>query len=438
MEVNVFKFGGASVNSAAGVRNVAEILKKEGDRRLVVVVSAMGKTTNALEKVLRHYLEGDVLEMIDAFEALKRYHFSILSTLFGKREHPVTGVLESLFDQLRGTLRKGHLYDDKIKNHDFEYDRIVGFGELFSSAILFHWIVRSGIPASFLDAREVILTDRTYRDAKVDLERTGELIRERSGKIFRENPGYRVILTQGFIAGDPAGHTTTLGREGSDYSAALFAYALKSKEMTIWKDVPGVMNADPKWMKNAKKLDNLSYRETIELAWYGASVIHPKTIKPLENGNIILKVRSFRRPDQPGTVIRSMDHWKIPTPIFIRKTDQVLISISPRDFSFIVEENLSAIFRTLAKHRIRVNVMQNSAISFSICVDGADFSEAPHGASLQGVLSDLSQDYTVLYNTGLELITLRHYNARAIARVTKDRKILLEQKTRHTIHLVLS
>jgi len=431
MQVNVFKFGGASVNSALGVRNIASILKKHGDRHLVVVVSAMGKTTNALERILAHYLSGDSLAMIDAFNDLKSYHFSIIQKLFRRRDDAVFGEVESLFDQLRGTLRKGHLYEEKHKNFDFEYDRIVGFGELFSSAILFHWLVRSGIPVHLLDARDVILTDKSYRDAKVDLEVTGQRIREKTAEAFcNEGERCKIILTQGFIAGDADGNMTTLGREGSDYSAAIFAYSLQSKELTIWKDVPGVMNADPKWLKSARKIDTLSYRETIELAWFGASVIHPKTIKPLENADIILRVKSFRRPEQPGTVIRNLDSWKIATPIFIRKQNQVLISISPKDFSFIVEENLGAIFNTLARHRVKVNVMQNSAISFSICVDW----DRP----LDELTKQMGRDYIVRYNTGLELITIRHYNQRAINQMTKNRKILLEQKTRHTIHLVLA
>ncbi|MEI6457113.1 MAG: aspartate kinase [bacterium] len=437
MQIDVFKFGGASVNSARGVRNVAGILKRYAERRLVVVVSAMGKTTNALEEVLDHYLACDSLRMIDAFNKVKEYHFAILEKLFGKRDHPVYGEMESLFDQLRGTLRKGHLYEESNKNYDFEYDRIVGFGELFSSTILYRWLVKSGIPACYLDAREVIRTDNTYRDARVIHDETERLIREKTGEIFEQSsPEFRVILTQGFIGSDPEGNMTTLSREGSDYSAALFAHALKSEEMVIWKDVPGVMNADPKWLKSAKKLDTLSYRETIELAWFGASVIHPKTIKPLENADIVLRVKSFRNPGQPGTEIRNLDNWKITSPIFIRKQGQVLISISPRDFAFIMEENLSAIFSTLAKYRVKVNVMQNSAISFSVCVDGG-FVETHRDASLPKLLTDLGKDYQVLYNTGLELITIRHYNQRAINLVTKNRKLLLEQKTRHTVHLVL-
>lgn len=439
MQIDVFKFGGASVNSPSGVRNVAEILKKFHDRKLVVVVSAMGKTTNALEELLKYYLTGDAVTMVETFTRIKNYHFDILEILFRKKDHPVFGEMDSLFDQLRGTLRKGHLYENKNKDYDFEYDRIVSYGELFSSTLVYHWLMKSGIEVALVDARELIITDHTYRDAQVNWEPTQTNIHKKVEKVFTDllAPG-GIILTQGFIAGDPEGNTTTLGREGSDYSAAIFAYSLHSKEMVIWKDVPGVMNADPKWLKNTKKLDSLSYRETIELAYFGASVIHPKTIKPLENSDITLLVKSFRKPDLPGTVIRNMETWKISSPIFIRKRNQVLISISPRDFSFIVEENLSSIFNILARYHVKVNVMQNSAISFSVCVDEEGFSETHRDNPLEKMISELGMDYSVLYNRDLELITIRHYNQRAINMATKNKKVLLEQRTRNTVHLVLS
>jgi len=439
MQIDVFKFGGASVNSPSGVRNVAEILKKYNHRRLVVVVSAMGKTTNALEEVLKHYLTGDSIAMVEAYTMVRDYHCNIIDKLFPKKDHLVFGEMDSLFNRLRGTLRKGHLNENVQKNYDFEYDRIVGFGELFSSTIIHHWLIKAGIPSYFLDARELIRTDHSYRDARINWELTQNNIREKVKMVF-ENQSFPggIILTQGFIGSDSAGNTTTLGREGSDFSAAIFAYSLRSKEMVIWKDVPGVMNADPKWFKSAKKLNSLSYRETIELAYFGASVIHPKTIKPLENADITLYVKSFRRPDLPGTVIRNLETWTISTPIYIRKLNQVLISVSPRDFSFIVEENLSSIFNILARFRVKVNVMQNSAISFSICVDGETLAETRRTHSLKEMIAELGKYYSVLYNRNLELITIRHYNQRAINQVTKNRNVLLEQKTRNTVHLILS
>jgi len=449
MQIKVFKFGGASVNNPSGVRNVAAILKRYVNQPLVVVVSAMGKTTNALEEVLNHYLTRDPIPMIEAFERIRDYHSAILHELFPEPDHPVFGEVGSLFDQLRGTIRKGHLFNNESIDYNFEYDQIVSFGELISSAIIHHYLLRAGIPAYQVDARELIRTDGSYREARVDWEITEPVIRERlSGLLAGHDGKGGIVLTQGFIAGGPDGNTTTLGREGSDYSAAIFAHALRADEMTIWKDVPGVMNADPKWLKNARKIDLLSFREAIELAYFGASVIHPKTIKPLENANIILYVKSFRKPDLAGTVIRNMDSWKISVPIYIRKQNQVLISVSPRDFSFIVEENLSNIFMILAKHRVKVNVMQNSAISFSICIDGFPVEThqsvethrgaSPHrGASLPKIITELRKDYMVRYNENVELYTIRHYNQRAINRITKNKTVLLEQKTRGTVHLIL-
>jgi aspartate kinase len=244
------------------------------------------------------------------------------------------------------------------------------------------------------------------------------------------NESGTIAITQGFLGCDPDGNTTTLGREGSDFSAAIFAYALKAKEMTIWKDVPGVMNADPKWMKDSLQLETLSYREAIELAYYGASVIHPKTIKPLENANIRLNVKSFLNPQAKGTKIERITEWNIPFPIYIRKTNQVLISISTRDFSFILEENLSEIFRTLAQFRVKVNIMQNSAISFSVCVDQDEI-------KIPRLIDYLGKDYETRYNGNLELYTIRHYDDEAVNRIIQNREIMMELKSRHTFQIVL-
>jgi aspartate kinase len=431
MHIRVFKFGGAAISNAAGVKNTAAILKKFTGGPLLVVVSAMGKTTNSLEEVLKHYLQQDPIAMIDAFHRVKDYHFAILDSLFDDRCHPVFGEMESLFDQLRGYIRKGHLYSAASPERDFEYDQIVSFGELFSSAIVQNYLVLKGIASRLFDVRELIKTDATYRDARVDWALTGQLIGEVIPGYFRQHPEPGTIaLTQGFIGSDRAGHTTTLGREGSDFSAAIFAYTLHATEMTIWKDVPGVMNADPKLMPDAVRLETLSYRETIELAYYGASVIHPKTIKPLENANIVLRVKSFIDPDLAGTLVENIKEWKISTPIYILKKDQVLLSVSPRDFSFILEENLSEIFRILASFKVKVNVMQNSAISFSFCVDND-----PH--KTEPLISFLQNDYETRYNQGLDLYTIRHYNDEAYKRVTKGRYILMELRSRNTLQLVL-
>lgn len=431
MLINVFKFGGASVNNASGVRNVAKILENHGKGPLVVVISAMGKTTNALEELLKHFLAGDSVAVAESYYRLKDFHFNILHELFPAKDHPVFNDIEDLFEKLRVYLISKQGQKEKAGVYDFEYDQVVVFGELIATWIIFHYLLRVAIPVYFQDARSLIKTDRSYRDAKVDWKQTQNLIREKIPVLQMKSAGhYNILLTQGFIGSDPDGNSTTLGREGSDYTAAIFAFSLNSREVTIWKDVPGVMNADPKWMKQARKLDTLSYREAIELAYFGASVIHPKTIKPLENAGIKLKVKSFVHPEEEGTLIKNMSTWKIPCPIFIRKQNQVLISVSPKDFSFIQEENLSHIFTILSEYRIKVNVMQNSAISFSVCVDGSH-------PSLPELITALKKTYSVLYNEGLDLITIRHYNTQAIQRVTRNKKVLLEQKTRNTVHFIL-
>lgn len=466
MEITIWKFGGASVNSAEGLRNVAMILGEKPGRSILTVISAMGKTTNALEAVLRHYMNNDPPAMIEAFGEVRDYHFRIVDELFTDHQHPVYGELISLFDQLRGYIRKGHLYSDSRPAFDFEYDQIVSYGELFSTLIMHHYLSLKGFRSVLLDARELIKTDGTCRDARVDWELTGSLIKKKiqdiadgtgpgpvpSGQFpdpgteasdpsgvetaaaehgaSLQPAGPPILITQGFIGSDQHKNTTTLGREGSDFSAAIFAYCLGAREITIWKDVPGVMNADPKWIPGAVTLPLLSYREAIELAYYGASVIHPKTIKPLENAGIVLHVRSFRQPSMPGTIVKELDEWRISMPILIRKPEQVLISISPRDFSFIMEENLSDIFRVMAGLRVKANMMQNSAISFSVCVDNDP-------QKLPDLLTALQNRYMVRYNSGVELFTIRHYRSETVDQLTGGRTILLEQKTRNTVQIVV-
>ncbi|MDD4603693.1 MAG: aspartate kinase [Bacteroidales bacterium] len=430
MNLRVFKFGGASVCSDSGVRQVADILEKQGDDHVVAVISAMGKTTNALEEVLQHFRTGDSIAMIESFESVKEFHFQLLARLFPNTGHFVYKEIGALFNQLQGILRRGHLYRTEKPLYDFDYDQIVSFGELFSTTLVYHYLKERKQSVALFDVRTLIKTDSTYRDAHVLWEPTKTLIRNAvKGYFGNSQTGGKIALTQGFLGSDASGNTTTLGREGSDFSAAIFAYSIQAKEMIIWKDVPGVMNADPKWMKNAEKIDHLSYREAIELAYYGASIIHPRTIKPLENANIVLRVKSFLDPESTGTTIENISAWTIDTPIFIRKQNQVLISLSPRDFSFIVEENLSEIFRILAEFRVKVNVMQNSAISFSICVD-EDIQKLPP------LLSHLKTDYETRYNEGLELYTIRHYTKEAIDRITQGKRVLMELRSRNTLQLV--
>jgi aspartate kinase len=430
VDVKVFKFGGASVNSARGVVNVASILRRYPGN-IVMVISAMGKTTNALEELLKFYMADDAIAMVESYYRIKTFHDDIITELFPDKDPAVVAEVENLFGQLRGYLRNGQLITGKNRVYNREYDQVVSYGELLSSAIVHHYLLSCGIVSRLFDARKLVRTDSCFRDARVDWEFTRKMIRGKTKDYFGGKEAFqKVAVIPGFIAGDAGGNTTTLGREGSDYTAAIVAHSLNTKEVTIWKDVPGVMNADPKWFAGAEKLELLSYREAIELAYYGASVIHPKTIKPLENAGITLKVKSFLDPESEGTSIERLEEWKVKHPIFILKSNQVLISIEPRDFSFIVEENLSQIFDLLAKHHVKVNVMQSSAISFTICVD------TDHVTGTE-VIAALQKNYNVRYNENLELFTIRHYTPAAISRITKGRKILMEQKTRTTVHLVV-
>jgi aspartate kinase len=431
MDIKVFKFGGASVNSADGVRNVCSILGQYPDDNIAIVVSAMGKTTNAMEELLKFFMEENPVDMVESFYRIRNFHQEILDDLFIDKMHKVFSEIDHLFENLRGYLSSRHLASATRRGYDFEYDQVVSYGELFATTIVHHYLSYSHISSKLFDVRDLIRTDSTYRDASVNWEITAKNIRKYLSGYFRNQKGpRRIAVIPGFTGGDAQGNTTTLGREGSDYTAAILAHSLGTREVTIWKDVPGIMNADPKWFPHARKLDRLSYREAIELAYYGGSVIHPKTIKPLENANILLRVRSFLKPHLEGTLIENMDEWKMAHPVYILKRNQVLISISPRDFSFIVEENLSQIFDILARNHVRVNVMQNSAISFTVCVDDDNL----HNSSC---LTMLQANYRTRYNEKVELVTIRHYNPAAINRITKGRTVLMEQKTRNTVHLVL-
>jgi len=426
MNVEVLKFGGASVNSAGGVRNVARILELYKGRSMMLVISAMGKTTNALELILHSFMEKDSVSMVEGFYKLRDFHLDVARDLFPEEEtgKALLAELEGKFEEFRTLLKQ-----EPVTGYDECYDRIVSFGEIFSTTILYHYLIETKFPVTLFDARKLIHTDNSFRDAGVDWRKTQHAVQKQLFTLFQDHKG-AVGLTQGFIGAGPDGRPTTLGREGSDFTAAILGYCMRVKEVTIWKDVPGILNADPKWFDNPQKLDILSYHEAVELAYFGATVVHPKTIKPLENANITLLVKSFLHPEEEGTRVKSMQEWKIDIPIFIRKQNQVLVSIMPRDFSFIVEENLSQIFTALAHLHVKANVMQNSAISFSICTDNDPVKIRP-------LIRELQKSFEIRYNEGLELYTIRHYSNKAIQRITSGRNIILEQKSRNTIHLVV-
>lgn len=421
-EIFVEKFGGASVNSATSIKNVISILQLDEKAR-VVVVSAMGKTTNSLEKIVDLWYRFTRFNQ-EEFDFIKAYHISIVKELFENTSalDIALSMVEEIFSDL-----KQNLLSLNPKDYDFLYDSIVSYGEKISTAILSLYMTSLDINHRLIAAQEVIKTDNSYRGAQVDWKKTEKEVKEKLNNLFLETD---LVLTQGFIGSTREGYTTTLGREGSDYSAAILAYCLDANSLTIWKDVDGLMSADPKRMADAKKLEQVPYREAIELSYYGASVIHPKTIKPLENKAIPLYVKSFLNPEKEGTVITHAEEVKPLVPNYIFKDKQTLLSVSAKDFSFIVEENVANIFSELSSFGVKVNLIQNSALTFSVCFDQNDY-------ILPRLIEALQQDYNVKYNNDLQLITIRHYTQETIENLNKKGRILIEQKNRVTLQCLI-
>jgi len=420
--MNVFKFGGASVKDADAVKNVLSILRLYEGKKLGVVISAMGKTTNAMESIVEALWKRDEESFKNLVEERRAFHMDIMNDLFKSDQDVIYQMINADFDALLSKFN-----DPVPDNFDFEYDQIVSLGEVLSTKIVTAYVQQEGVAAKWMDARKLIRTDRDYRQAEVDWEKTTTNFQERFIPEFEEN---NVLITQGFVGHSSEGFTTTLGREGSDFSAGIIAYCCNAEDVTIWKDVPGMLNADPKWFDNTVKLDQISFKEAIELAYYGASVIHPKTIKPLQNKEIPLYVKSFIQPEEAGTVIQSSTEAEHLVPSFIFKLNQILFSFTPKDFSFLVEKNLSHIFDLLAQANAKINIMQNSALDFSVLLDADK-------VSIDRILELFSNDYQVKFNEGLELVTIRHYDQATIDRVTVDKEILLQQKTRETARLVV-
>lgn len=477
--MKVFKFGGASVRDAAAVRNLYNVLQKHPGGPKLVVVSAMGKTTNALELVIADYLyhknpdlpqpglnrpavwkeyidsaSPQTLKLLEkstldvqpnpaevsdgkkenqklsavlkaegpshyrsSLGVVRAFHQGLVSNLFEDPEGPISKKLSTLFEKLENFLEY-----NKSLQYDFVYDQVISFGELFSSTIVSHYLQEQGFQNKWLDARGLIKTDSTYRDAEVQWDETSEKILE---AVVLED----LYVTQGFIGSDSNNFSTTLGREGSDYSAGIFAHCLDAESVTIWKDVPGILNADPRVFDRHELLHQISYEEAIELAFYGASVIHPKTLQPLQRKSIPLYVRSFIQPDQQGTAVSKGQPIVPEVPCFIVKKNEVLISLSSLDFSFIVEENISEIFALLHKYQMKVDLIQNSAISFSVCVENKFH-------TLDKLINHLKARFKVQYLTGVSLYTIRHFDARAVEQIEQDSEVLLKQETRATVQLV--
>jgi len=419
----VFKFGGASVKDALSVRNIPKILSEYSGKQLVIIVSAMGKTTNALEALHDAAFCGK-METGRLYEQIMRFHLDVANALFTDPKDDIFKQIGLIFESLLPWLKPDEKTDDDHA-YDLYYDQIVPAGELLSTLIISHYLNHIGHPNSWLDARKMVITDDTYRSALVDWELSGKKIKQ---MVLPELEQGRMVITQGFIGGHGK-HSTTLGREGSDFSAAIFAHVLDADAVVVWKDVPGYLNADPRYFENTVKLDKLSFNESVELAFYGAKIIHPKTIRPLKAKNIPLWVKSFIDPAEPGSLIHNDLSSDALVPSCIIKEDQVLISISTRDFSFIAEDHLHRIFGLMAAGRTAINLMQNSAISFSVCVD--------NNPRLPALLSELQHEFRLRYNHGLQLITIRHYDQPTIEKLTKGKEILLEQRSRLTVQMVV-
>lgn len=414
--MRIYKFGGASVKDATNVKNVGVVLQTVGYEDSLIIASAMGKTTNALENVVQAYFQNkEAIEQ--SIQHVKEFHYSIAEELFHNEAHPLYADFETLFEELHFFIQ-----NNKSPNYNFVYDQIVSYGELLSTTLLHHYLTACAIENIWTDARELIKTNTSYREAAVDWESTEKAIQE---KICT----HQLYITQGFIGSDPNGFSTTLGREGSDYTAAIFGNILHAESVTIWKDVPGVLNADPRYFEDTILLQHISYHEAIELAFYGASVIHPKTLQPLQQKGIPLYVKSFLNPKLAGTEVSKGAALQPQVPCYIVKKNQLLISLSTKDFSFIMEENISDIFKLFHQFHIKVSVIQNSAISFSVCVED----KFNHFEELRELLSS---QFKVSYNENVSLYTIRHFESDDLDKVVGNKTLLLKQVNRETMQMV--
>jgi aspartate kinase len=419
MQLKVFKFGGASVKDSEGFVNVGKILQKFSDQKIVIVVSATGKTTNALEEVVKSYYAQDG-KTAQLLEDIKKSHFSLVNNLF-----PVTS---EVMDDINDTLVEIEwvLEEPPHEDYDYTYDQIVSIGELLSSKILAHYLKFLHINCGWLDVRDVILTDNTYRDARVQWDATQ---RNAKSKIEPMLDKCNHLVTQGFIGSTSENFTTTLGREGSDYTAAILSFCLDAESMHIWKDVPGVLTGDPRVFDEVIKLPRLSYKEAIEMTYYGAKVIHPKTIKPIQNKQIPLYVRPFLDPASEGTLISDEKELSYP-PVIVIEPDQTLLHIATNDFSFVAEHHLSMIFALLAKYRLKVNMMRNTAISFTVCVNN-------NPDRILKFEKELGTEFKMITDNDLELVTIRHFNEDILKDMKKNKLILFEEKIPDTVQMVV-
>ncbi|MDR1653427.1 MAG: aspartate kinase [Prevotellaceae bacterium] len=413
----VYKFGGASVRSAEGIKNIVSIVSEVRDD-LFIVVSAMGKTTNAMEQALACFMRAEKEDAWAHLAAVQQFHAEICNALF-KTENETVQILSPIFAEIKELIMDG-VGDD----YDRWYDHLVSYGEIISTTIVAAYLKTQNIDSKWLDMRKLLITDSNFREANVNIDESRKNLRQAVD--FQK---HKIYIGQGFIGANLKGVPTTLGREGSDYTAAVVANLLNAKSVTIWKDVPGILNADPRIFKNTVLIPELTYADAVELAYSGAQIIHPKTIKPLENENIPLFVRPFANPDQKGSIIKDKTQKPIDIPVLILRANQTLVSIRPRDFSFVLEDSLSHAFGLLTKHRIKVSLIQSSAVSISVCVDNTRY--------LPAALDELANNYRVTYNDNLQLLTIRGTNRKIEQETTADKEILLSQHTRRISRYLL-
>ena len=416
--MQVFKFGGSSIRDADGIKNLSEIVSKNRQCK-VVVISALGKTTNALEDVFFDYYSNNK-QWIGKLETIKDFHIHILSELIPEKDSPVYAALKSSFSDLENRLMR-----DPGSNLDKEYDQIVSFGELWSSVMVESFLNRENILAKWIDSRDIIITDDNFREANLSWDKTEQAIKEN----IDLDTGHLYVI-QGFVGGTPDGSSTTLGREGSDFTAAILGSILNAESVTLWKDVQGILNADPSTFDNPEKLEQISYLEAVELAFFGAKVIHPKTIKPLYNKHIPLFIKSFINPDSIGTIIHSIEHPVEMIPVFVKKEHQILVSLRPRDLSFMIEQSFGQIFSVFNRNKVKINLVQTSATTLSICADN-------YQDRIDKILEELNEDCRITFNHDVQLVTIRHYTDEAIHLMIAKKQVLIEQKSRQTVHFVL-
>jgi aspartate kinase len=420
--MKVFKFGGASVNSVERIKNLGKIVKQYKDEKLLIVISAMGKTTNALEKVAEAFFQGKKDEALQLFDQVKQQHLNVAKSLLVTEYFPCAVQLKNFFTEMEWLV-----HDKPVRDYDYYYDQVVCIGELLSTSLISYYLVEAGIANKWLDVRDIIRTDDNFRDATIDWEYTRSKAQSVISPLFDDS---NIVLTQGFIGSTDENESTTLGREGSDYTAAIFANIMNAESVTIWKDVQSVMNADPKKFPDAQPISELNYNEVIEMAYYGAQVIHPKTIKPLQNKSIPLFVKCFLEPSLPGTIIHNKSLQKQLPAIIVLKENQAMLEMSSKDFSFVGERHVGVLYHLFEKLKIKPNLTQNGAISFLCVLD-----DRPE--KIERLAIEASELFDVSVVKELSLLTIRHYNKQLFEKMTEGKRVLLRQQTNETIQALI-